>query len=140
VADGRQDAGPIAVQDFVAVAAEIRASGLPLLLMVTSQDCPYCYRLESEYLRPMWISGEYEGVTVLLRKLEVDQLREVRDFNGEVIGVKDFQRRYKAFLTPTLLFLNARGEQISERILGYNTPELFGGYIYRGIDEAQARL
>ena len=140
MANGREDVGPLAVRDFAAVAAEIRATRLPLLLMVTSQDCPYCHRLESEYLRPMWISGEYEGVTVLLRKLEVDQLRELRDFNGEVISVKDFQRRYKAFLTPTLLFLNARGEQISERILGYNTPELFGGYIYRGIDEAQARL
>jgi thioredoxin-related protein len=140
VAGSHENAGPIAVQDFAAVAAEVRARGLPLLLMVTSQDCPYCYRLESEYLRPMWISGEYEGVTVLLRKLEVDHLREVRDFNGAVISVKDFQRRYKAFLTPTLLFLNARGEQISERILGYNTPELFGDYIYRGIDEARARL
>lgn len=140
MADGRDNAGPIAVHDFAAVAAEIRARGLPVLLMVTSQDCSYCHRLESEYLRPMWISGEYEGVTVLLRKLEVDQLRELRDFNGERIAVKDFQRRYKAFLTPTLLFLNARGEQISERILGYNTPELFGDYIYRGIDEARARL
>ncbi len=132
--------GPIAVRDFAAVAAEIRATGLPLLLMVTSQDCSYCHRLESEYLRPMWISGEYEGVTVLLRKLQVDDGSDVRDFNGAVISLKDFQRRYKSFLTPTLLFLNARGEQISERILGYNTPELFGGYIYRGIDEARARL
>ncbi len=132
--------GPIAVRDFAAVAAEIRATRLPLLLMITAEECSYCRALETEYLRPMWISGEYEGVTVLLRKLYIDESSDIRDFDGAMISLRAFQHRYQAWLTPTLLFLDARGEMISGRILGYNTPELFGGYIYRGIDEAHARV
>ena len=36
----------------------------------------------------------------------------------------------------TLLFLNDKGEEVAERILGYNTPEFYGAYLDKAIDKA----
>lgn len=123
------------VHDFRALAEEARTQRLPVLLIVSQSDCGYCERLKSELLEPMRISGDYDQ-RVLIRELNIDAGESVLDFNGLRRSAQDLASDYRAWVTPTLLFLNPAGAQVSERIRGYNTPELFPWYVEKGIDEA----
>jgi hypothetical protein len=39
------------------------------------------------------------------------------------------------YLTPTLVFLDGDGNEVSERIIGINTLEMYGGYVDEAINQ-----
>ena len=48
--------------------------------------------------------------------------------------------RYDVSVTPTMLFLGPDGRELVPRIVGINTPELFGGRVDAAIEAAAERL
>lgn len=112
---------------------------MPILLVVSQSFCPYCEQLEREILVPMLLSGEYRG-RVIIRELLTDAGVTVRDFDGRSVEAADIAARYRAWITPTLLFLDERGREIVPRIRGFNTPSLYGYYVDAAIAQALARL
>ncbi len=112
---------------------------LPILLVVTQTDCPYCELLKAEVIRPMILSGEYEDL-VLIRELNLDGGERVVDFNGVIRSTQDFASGYRAWLTPTLLFLDGKGKQVAKKIRGVNTVELFSFYVDESIEKAKRAL
>jgi len=127
-------------------AVDLRSDGaiveqreLPLLVMVSRDHCSFCERLKRQILVPMLRSGQYED-RVLIRELTIDPGNEVRDFGGETVATAELAGRYGIFLTPTLLFLDSRGGELTQRMLGINTPEMYGWYLDRSLEEARAQL
>ncbi|MEJ2346654.1 MAG: thioredoxin fold domain-containing protein [Gammaproteobacteria bacterium] len=104
------------------------ARRLPIMLVFTASDCSYCELLEREILRPMLISGDYDD-KVIIRKIVIDEQPSIRDFHGRRVAADQLARRYDVRVTPTILFLDARGRELSERIVGINTVEMFGGRV-----------
>ncbi len=130
----------------VPVAADLQQLGdqalsreLPILLTFTSLICSYCELLEQDFLQPMLLSGEYRD-RVMIRKLEPGPGTSVTDFNGKKIMASELSSRYRVFVTPTLLFVDGNGKELAERIVGINTPELFGGYLDDCIETALLHL
>lgn len=119
-------------------AAEARARGVPVLLMFSADHCTFCMRMENEFLKPMILSGDYED-RVLIRKLKLGG-DSVRDFDGKIITVDALAERYKVFVTPTLVFLDPKGHQLTEKMVGLTTPDFFGGYLDASIDTSLSRL
>lgn len=126
----------------VPVAADLQQLGdqalsreLPILLTFTSLICSYCELLEQDFLQPMLLSGEYRD-RVMIRKLELGPGTSVTDFKGKKIMASELSSRYRVFVTPTLLFVDGNGRELAERIVGINTPELFGGYLDDCIETA----
>jgi thioredoxin-related protein len=113
--------------------------GTPLLLMVSREECPFCEQMKKEILQPMELSGEYRD-RVLIRELLVDDWRPVVNFQGHKQSAADLAAGYKAGLTPTLLFLDSEGKELTQRMIGINTIELFGLYLDTAIDAAQTQL
>lgn len=124
--------------DFSELAQDMQQNGKPLVLAFDAEHCHYCARLQADHLDPMIGSEDYQHV--LIRSLEFDGDHEITDFDGQTIEASEFSERYKVRLTPTLLFLNAEGKEIAKRILGYNTPEFYGAYLDRAIDQAVAKM
>lgn len=85
----------------------------------------------------MVISGEYKD-RLLIREIFIDLGTRVRDFKGKLLDSSTFVLGYKTYLTPTLLFLDADGNELTERIVGIQTPELFFFYVDRAVQEAIA--
>lgn len=112
---------------------------LPILLSFSAIDCPFCRQLEQDFLGPMLISGEYTD-KVIIRRLILDDGSQVTDFDGRRQPVSRVAGRYKAWLTPTIVFIDGTGRERAERIVGINTPELFGGYLDACIDTALLRI
>ena len=113
------------------------ARQLPILLAFSADDCSYCELLEEDFLQPMLLSGEYED-SIIIRKLVLDNGSSVTDFSGRRTAATRLSDHYRVFVTPTILFVNGNGRELAERMVGINTPELFGGYLDACVETALA--
>lgn len=123
--------------DFSQDAMLSRQGRMPILLLVSQHHCPFCAQIKREILGPMVISSEYKD-RLLIREIYIDLGTRVRDFKGKLLDSSAFVLGYKTYLTPTLLFLDAEGNELTERIVGIQTPELFFFYVDRAVQEAIA--
>jgi thioredoxin-related protein len=118
---------PVAA-DLRIVAARAERERLPILLVFSALHCEYCKQLEEAFLEPMRRSGHYTD-RIIIRKLHLDNGSRVIDFTGRRVAATVLSDRYRVFVTPTILFLDAAGREVAERMVGINTPEMFGGYL-----------
>jgi len=112
---------------------------IPLLLEFASEHCEYCTLLEEEVLNPTLLNRDYDQ-RVLMRKLVIDRSGKLRDFNDKPVSAADLASRYKVFVTPTLLFLDSRGRELTERMVGVMTLEFYGGYLDQAMDASSKKL
>lgn len=119
------------VTDFSQLAKTARTKDKIIMLEVSASNCDYCELLEEEFIKPMLRSGDYNEV--LIRKIEMDSVDTIKDFSGEATNPDEFTRQLKIKLTPTLLFFDGHGNEISPRILGINSLGLYGGYLDEAI-------
>jgi thioredoxin-related protein len=122
------------VRDLSQAAALSRQQHVPLMLMFSAKGCSYCTVLEEDFLRPMLLSGDYTD-KVLIRKVDVDA-GDLRDFDGTPITSAALAARYKVVVTPTLVFLDPQGHQLTRRMVGLSTPDMYGGYLDESINVA----
>ena len=119
-------------------AAQARILGVPLLVMFTLDDCPYCMVVREEFLDPMQRNRDYRG-KVLMRILKMDE-GYITDFDGARIAVDALALRYGASVAPTVVLLDYKGKQLTERLLGLTTPDFYGGYLDEAIEQSLRRL
>jgi len=111
----------------------------PILIIFSSDYCPFCELVKEDFLKPMLISGDYTD-RVIIREVNIDAGTTLVDFNGQNISSDSFAYRYHVSLFPTMVMLNYQGKTLSHRILGVNTPEMFGGRIDQMIEVANQEL
>ena len=126
-------------RDLARLGQSARGLRAPILLVISSVECPYCQRLKDQVLEPMLQDPDYDG-RVVVAELLVDEGETVLDFDGRRVWASDVAARYEAYVTPTLLFLDGQGRSVAERIVGFNTVELYGWYVDAAIDAARRRL
>ena len=112
---------------------------LPILIMFSQEDCPYCTIMEESYLKPMLRSGEYAD-KVIIRKVKIDDMDTFTDFNGDRVESDHLTSRYRAWVTPTLIFVNGTGKQMAPKLVGIGTEGFFAGDIDNAIELALSKL
>ncbi len=128
----------VVARDLQALKSLAKEKNVPILLAISQDHCPFCHRLKDEILRPMLLSGEY-GDKVIIRELLIAPDETLIDFAGVKRKSRDFAAGYQVWVTPTLLFLSPDGRELSARVLGINTIEMYAYYVDDGIDQALAR-
>jgi len=126
------------VSDLQALGAEARARGLPLLVMFSTADCPYCAIVREEFLKPMLRSGDYAD-KVIMAEVETDET-PITDFDGQTRNALDVAQRYAATLSPTVVFLDADGNELAPRMVGLTTVDFYGAYLDESIEQARTHL
>ena len=129
----------IAVADLREEARLARAGNLILVVEFSSEYCGFCRKLEELFLLPMQRNAEYNS-KVLIRYISLDAYETLIDFDGRSMTTGEFAERYDISLTPTLLFLNADGVEMSEKLVGIWSEDFYGGFIDNRIDEAREKL
>ena len=103
--------------------AEAAAAGKRVMLYFHQDNCPYCARLvEENFADPAiaaYIVDHFDGIA-----LNMWGDREVVSVGGKDFTEKTFAAALKVQYTPTLLFLDERG-QVVLRLNGYYPPEDF---------------
>ncbi len=129
----------IAVTDLRQEARLAKARSLVLVIEFSSEYCEYCRKLEALFLVPMQRNAGYND-KVLIRTVSLDAYETLVDFQGRSMSTSDFASRYDVSLTPTLLFLNGDGVEMSEKLVGIWSEDFYGGFIDKRIDEAHEKL
>ena len=112
---------------------------VPILLFVTAPDCRYCHQLERDVIAPMLKNPRY-AQGVIMRRLNIAQ-DQIIDFDGSVQDPIKVASRYRAQMTPTILFLAPAGNAISDKIQGVvQDIDQYGGMIDARLNEALAKL
>lgn len=127
------------VNDLAALGRTAERRRLPIVLLVSRSDCSYCMVIKDEVLNPMMKSGEYDD-QALIGELMLDAAGPLRWFDREYEVRDEIASRLDTDVTPTLLFLAPDGTELAPRILGINTPELFGFNVDRAIGAARTRM
>jgi len=112
--------------NFKKHATESKQMKAPIMVMFSSIFCDYCKFIKEEFLEPMLKSGDYAG-KVVITVVEDDIADEIIDFSGLVLDSGKFSDRYNINFTPTIIFMNYKGEEIGSRIIGLGNPAYFGG-------------
>jgi thioredoxin-related protein len=95
--------------------------------------------MKEEVLQPLMLNQEYRQ-RVLIRELSIDPGEMVTTLQGRRQAAADFIDQYHVSVTPTLLFLDAKGREAAQRIIGINTVDFLFLYIDDAIDQATARI
>lgn len=125
--------------DLQAVGQEAQRRQLPILIMFSRQGCPYCDVVREEFLKPMLRSGDYTDRVIIL-EIHSDSYATLRDFNGQMIGADALATRYRASFAPTVVFLDHRGKELVERLIGITTRDFYGGFLDEAIEQSLQRL
>lgn len=125
--------------DLYADGQSARAEEKAILLLVSQEQCSFCVQIKQEVIGPMIRSGDYEN-RLIIRELLLDTGSEVIDFKGVHRESPDFAHDYKVSLTPTLLFLDANGKELTAKMVGIQTPDMFYYYVDQSIQEALGNL
>jgi len=125
-------------RDLAADAAESRRDRVPILLFFDRDECPYCEQALREYLVP-FSREEWKG-KALFRQIGIDRRDALVDFAGATTTHDAFAARYRVFLSPTVLFVDAGGRPLGEPIVGLLTVDFYGAYLDNALKTATARL
>ena len=117
------------------VARSSRQQGIPVIVFVSRDACPYCRTLRKTILDPMLAADKFENRAILV-EVSLDRVEPLTGFANKDVTAKVFAERYRAEITPTLLFLDFEGREIGKRIVGISNLELYGYYLQKSIDQA----
>ena len=107
-----------------------------LMIEFSSEDCGYCRLLEDEFLKPMMRNATY-GEKVVIRYISLSDNDTLIDFEGNTVSADELAAKYEIFVTPTLLFLDENGQEVSDKLIGIWSVDFFGGFIDERIDSAR---
>ncbi len=128
--------GEIPAADNLARTGQIsQQQGIPTVVFVSREACPYCRTLRDKILLPMQHADKFANRAILV-EISLDRVEPLIGFENKQITAQAFGDYYAAGITPTLLFLDAEGHEISRRLVGISNLELYGYYLQQSIDDA----
>ena len=123
------------VNSFAEIGNLSLQQGIPIVVFVSRDACPYCRTLRNQILKPMLAADKFAHRAILV-EVSLDRVDPIAGFDKGQMTAKDFGEFYRAEITPTLLFLDSKGREIGKRLIGISNLELYGHYLQKSIDEA----
>ena len=130
------EASPIPeLSSFKDVADSARTRGVPILVEFSTPWCRYCEVLEQQVLKPLLRNGKYRE-QIIVKKLQVNTYSSIAGFDGKQYRSDQISRMYNVDLYPTLVFFDANGREVSQRIVGITVLDYIADELDRAIDAA----
>ena len=128
---GAQAESIMLAEDLALDAQNARAANKPIVLFVTADHCPYCEQLRDEYFK--FSPGDERFI---LRELVLDENPELVGFSGEPSTHKQVAAEYDIWLTPTVVFVGADGQQLTDPIVGVLTMDFYHYYFEKALGKS----
>ncbi|MGI9318809.1 MAG: thioredoxin family protein [bacterium] len=123
------------IQNWKEVSAQLRQENIPVVILIDQEDCPYCRRVEGEFIAGLVASRELEGQAVF-GKISIDPGETIVNQDGDTISTRDFLAGLNTSFTPTILFLDGDKNELAEKMIGLSTPDYYGYYLEQSIKSA----
>ena len=101
----------------------VKAGKIGIMIDASEENCTYCIAFIERSLNDPVIQKRFRKNFDALG-LEVIGDTRIHDVDGKTYSVKNFLHKYKAYVTPTLLFFGKDGKLLL-KITGYYSPEKF---------------
>jgi len=124
------------LQQFSKIAED---RNVPILIMFSMDDCTFCKLIRSEYLSPLQNRDE-EAKQILIGEISIESYNYVRDFNGQLISADNLGLRYSADLSPTIVFVDAKGNELVERMVGFKGRDYYDLELANAIRQSIKKL
>ena len=109
--------------------------GEPLVLLVSLPGCPFCERVRRNYLLPLRAQG------LPAWQISVnDTNQRLLDFNAQPATSAALASVWQVRVTPTVLLFDARGVEVAERLVGFNSADFYGAYLDAALASARGRI
>lgn len=125
--------------DLTADAILANKARVPLLLIFAQEHCDYCEQLDRELLNPYYYTGAFEG-KVIARRVMIDSYAAMTGFNGKRVDARELATAMKVYATPAMLFVDAEGNELTERIVGINSTDFLAAYFEQSIAAAREKF
>ena len=116
------------VKDLTIIASQSDKEKLPIMLMFFAEDCEYCERLEQDIIQPMMLQGEFND-RAIIRKVLIDTVDTLTNFSGELTDSDEFAYQRGIQVTPTLQFVDGKGQELAPQVVGYQGADFFSAYL-----------
>ena len=124
-----------AAKNLAEVGLSSQEQGIPAVVFVSRDACPYCRTLRDTILQPLFNADKFEQRAILV-EISLDRDDPLTGFENTQMTAEAFGQLYQSEITPTLLFLDSEGHEIAKRIVGISNLEFYGFYLQKSIDEA----
>jgi thioredoxin-related protein len=125
--------------DLSAAGREARERRVPVLVIFTLPTCPYCAAAKRDYLEPMHASADWRR-KVIVREIEVDGRRTMRDFAGQPTTQREFAGKQEVKRVPTVIVFDDEGRRVATPIVGLMSSDFYGLYLEQAIDAGLTKL
>jgi len=125
--------------DLQREAAQAQAAGEPLVLMFSLPDCPYCKVVRNHYLLPMLREADAAHLPVI-RELQITSGKSLPGFDGVRTTQAAVAKHYGVRVAPTLVFVDATGQPLTDPIIGGDGHGFYSAYLDRAFAEARKNL
>ena len=125
-ASGALAAHPAVLPQPESLPAELRAAlgrGRALVVLASTQGCPWCKLVRENYLAPQRREGQ--PVT----EIDVLGTAALQDFAGASTTQARFAAALGLRMTPTVLFFGRDGTEAVRRLVGVPSPDFYGAYL-----------
>lgn len=134
-------AGPAlpAPVDLRSEARVAQARGVPIVILFSLPDCPYCEVVRRNYLVPLAKQGE-RRTRPLVRELELTATAPLRGFSNEATSGKILAERYQVKVAPTVVVLDSAGQLLAAPLAGGDVAGMYGAYLDGALEQARATM
>ncbi|MCW9014973.1 MAG: thioredoxin family protein [Gammaproteobacteria bacterium] len=114
-------------------------AGLPLLILFSAEECEYCEYIKENFLIPMQKDSAYAD-KVIIREIKTESYFNVIDASGIRTTADQIAMRYDADVSPTIIFMDSKGQELSRKIIGISAPDYFDTLLDDAINESLHKL
>ncbi|WP_455204678.1 thioredoxin family protein [Kaarinaea lacus] len=126
-------------EDLSTLSDSAKKGNIPIVLMYSAEDCEYCQRLENDVIKPMILSGDLDQ-RMIFRKVMIDSIAEIKDFNGSEVYSDDFAFQRGVRVTPTIQFVDDRGRELAPKMIGYQNDDFYAAYFENSIAHSKDKM
>ena len=107
---------------------------LPIMLAFGAEWCEFCEQLKEEVLDPMALGREYEGKWMLMRYVSIDDATPFIFWDGSLKTKSQWFDELNLDVTPTVIFIDAKAQLLTEPIVGISNIEFFPALIHQHLN------
>jgi hypothetical protein len=126
-------------RDLKADLAESRRRRVPLLVLYSLPDCPYCSEVRRTQLLPM-LADPVQSQRAILRQIDLDGTHEIVGFDGGRTTPARLAAAAGIRFVPVIAFPGGNGRDLAPPLRGMLLPDFYGWYLEDAISRATAAL
>ncbi|MCS5590106.1 MAG: thioredoxin fold domain-containing protein [Candidatus Thioglobus sp.] len=128
---------PVA-KDFLMDSQKVWKQKIPILIMFSIPDCPYCKKIKEEVVGPMAEMKEYQD-KVIIRHINSHSFDDLNNFYNEEVSHNEFTIRYAVNFFPTILLVDNYGSTLG-KIIGVSSEEFYWTDLDEVIEKSTKKL